>query len=302
MPISTKCRRVMGYIAFLAATGCGLWGTAVLAAGLMPVPVLKDAQIRAGVGFDATTGRYTYTYTINNPANQNNTGKIWSMSLDTTHMGNVRWMDSAGLTLPKGFATKTFDEQLDATQPLDLPFGTTVIPFGLQVPVDWVGGFGKNGHADFSGPPGIIPGSSLGGFKLISPGLPAIRAAMLEPWWVHLVPDAEDVSEEEEAAGAAVEEQIRFHTVTLGPSGVFPGTYDAPRRPQQGHPTGLGAGSDVCRHPGQSVGLRPPGGGCRRRHAGQAAPANPFGHAGRNPHLPSAARRPATWCTGTPRR
>jgi hypothetical protein len=216
----------MGYIAFLAATGCGLWSTAVLAAGLMPVPVLKDAQIRAGVGFDATTGRYAYTYTIDNPANQNNTGKIWSMSLDTTHMGNVRWMDSAGLTLPKGFATKTFDEQLDATQPLDLPFGTTVIPFGLQVPVDWVGGFGKNGHADFSGPPGIIPGSSLGGFKLISPGLPAIRAAMLEPWWVHLVPDAEDVSEEEEAAGAAVEEQIRFHTVTLGPSGVFPGTYD----------------------------------------------------------------------------
>ena len=104
--------------------------------GADPVPVLKDAQIRAGIGFDATTGRYTYTYTINNPANQDNTGKIWSMSLDTTHMGDVRWMDSAGLTLPKGFTTKTFDEQLDAAQPLDLPFGTTVIPFGLQVPAD----------------------------------------------------------------------------------------------------------------------------------------------------------------------
>lgn len=219
--------KVARHLGLLMGMWCGLCGGATLAAGLMPVPALKDAQIRAGISFDATTGRYTYIYTISNPAT--NTGKIWSMSLDTTHVGNVRWMDSSGLTLPKGFAVKTFDEQLAAAQPLDVSFGTTVIPFGLQVPTGWAGGFGKNGHADFfsdNGTPEIVPGSSLGGFKLISPGLPAIRATMLEPWWVFVVPDAEDVSEEEEAAAAAVEEQIRFHTVTLGPSGVYPGTFE----------------------------------------------------------------------------
>jgi hypothetical protein len=220
--------KIMRYLGLLAAwLGCSLGYAPAFAVGLMPVPVLQDVQMRAQVSVDAATDRYTYVYTVSNPAS--NSGQIWDIEIDTTHAGDVRWMDSTGLTVPKGFATKTFDEQLAAAQPLDLPPGTTVIPFGFKVPAGWGGTFGRNGLASFfsSGPSvRILPGQTRTGFELISPGLPGIRVAIVEPKWVHLVNNIDDVTEEEELAAKEVERQLPFHTVTLGPSGVYPGSFE----------------------------------------------------------------------------
>jgi len=36
--------------------------------GLIPIPVLENVKVEAGVTFDTNTGLYDYSYTITNPA------------------------------------------------------------------------------------------------------------------------------------------------------------------------------------------------------------------------------------------
>ncbi len=233
MSISTECK-VMRYLGLLAAwLWFSLGYTPALAVGLMPVPVLKDVQMRAQTSFDTATGRYTYAYTVSNPAS--NTGQIWDLSIDVGHSGDVSWMDASNLPLPRGAFPTTFEEDVAESRSLISSLGLSPpvtgvlpVPVGLQVPSGWLGNVaGKFASFSSSGPSvRIWPGQTRSGYTLISPGLPTIRAAVIDPKWVLVVPDVEDVSEEEEAAAAAVEEQIRFHTVTLGPSGVYPGTYE----------------------------------------------------------------------------
>ena len=48
----------------------------------MPVPVFKNATIKADASFDREAGRYVYAYTAVNPAS--NTGELWMFSIDVS--------------------------------------------------------------------------------------------------------------------------------------------------------------------------------------------------------------------------
>ncbi len=188
-----------------------------LAVGLLPMPVLKNVQVQATARYDSASGYYVYSYAVTNPPS--NTGEIWQIKVDAAGTSSSI---SVGLIIPFGSRLIPFDEMLAKRRPFDLPVGTEVVSFGQRVPSGWHGGFGRDGFARFSAgsdTPKISPGSSLGDFELIGPGVPIIRAMQVIPDWI-LVVDGE-ATEEERAEAAIVESSVKFNTFSLGPSGVL---------------------------------------------------------------------------------
>jgi len=194
-----------------------------MAVGLIPVPTLKNVTTQASATYDPVKQWYSYHYSVGNPAT--NTGEIWDIKVDISRRfigGSVR-LNPNGLMLPMGASTVTFSKMLAVREPLTLPPGQSVVSIGQGVPAGWAGGFGTGGYAGFhtrSNVTGIVPGSSLGGFVLISPGLPTIRKMQIVPNWMLVVPNLDDVTEAEKQQAGDIERKIIFHTHTLGPAGV----------------------------------------------------------------------------------
>jgi len=220
-----------GLILILTWVGSSVLSTLAFGqVGLMPIPTLQGVQVQAEATLDPVMQRYTFSYTVSNPAG--NTGQIWHLELDVTTQiprAFTPAFDSSGLTIPRGgIGFEPFDQALADLQPLDLPAGTTVVPFGQRVPAGWNGGLMRAGFASFgsSGPTvRILPGQTLSGFAVIGPGMPTIRKIDVLPFWTYVVPDVHVTDPVEEAAAAQVEEAIIFHTFTLGPSAHTPGTF-----------------------------------------------------------------------------
>lgn len=201
------------------------------AVGTMPVPTLKNVEIHTNATYDANTKYYSYHYRVANPAT--NTGGIWALRIDirTEPAASKPRFPSEGLIIPHGFSSESFDEALAsfASVGLGLEPGMTIIPIGQQVPQGWGGGFGRNGYADFSAGNDvstILPGQSLAGFVLISPGLPTIREVQAEPWWIFTVEDAESVTDEEFEEAARIERDLPWKTFSLGPGDQYPGSFE----------------------------------------------------------------------------
>lgn len=194
----------------------GLLTTSAMAeqVGLEPVPVFTQAGVQAQVSFDSTTGLYSYNYTITNPAT--NTGKIGSIDIDISQPSNTLILSSAGLTIPRGRKTQTFDEAI-----VDFEGDNVLmIPVGMSLPLQWRGSLGGNGVAWFFGSaaPSILPGETQGGFELISRGLPTIRQIELIPEWVFLVEDHEAITPEMQQKADEIEASLPYKTKTLGPT------------------------------------------------------------------------------------
>src|SRR5437899_1863821 len=104
-------------VLFLLAS-IGVGGLAPFAfgqVGLMPIPTLKGVEVQAETTVDPGTLRYTYRYTVSNPAG--NTGRIWNILVDmTTKVAPLSASPafySSGLTLPKGgVGLKPFDREV----------------------------------------------------------------------------------------------------------------------------------------------------------------------------------------------
>src|SRR5256885_3916118 len=225
-----RARRVLVLLLLLMAwMGAGLLAPSAFSqVGLMPIPTLQGVQVQAETTFDPGTGLYTYRYTVSNPAS--NTGRIWNILVDmtTTLPPGSSVLDASGLTIPLGRNLFSFDREIASLQPLALPAGTTLVPFGQEVPTGWNGGLRRDGTASFStsGPAvHILPGQTLSGFALISPGMPMIRKMRVRPKWTYVVPDVHVTNPVEEAKAAQVKEAITFNTFTLGPSPQTPGTF-----------------------------------------------------------------------------
>jgi len=212
-----------------------LLGTQVQAVGLMPTPILTNARISADAAYDQTAGTYTYAYTVTNPAG--NTGEIWDIKIDVSADASTNGManKTGGLTIPWGLSRKDFAAELSkrvaTNNRLSEPWPLqpqTIVPFGLNLPTGWFGSLGIDSVASFfcgDNIPNIVPGTSLGGFQLISYGVPTIRDVQLIPLWMHIVADHDAVSTADRLAAGQVERDIIFHTVSLGPSGVAYGSF-----------------------------------------------------------------------------
>lgn len=215
--------------------GCLLLATQVQAVGLMPTPILTNARISADAAFDQTARTYTYDYTITNPAS--NTGEIWDIKIDVSADASTNGManNTRGLTIPSGLIREDFasalSDRVATNNRLSEPWPLqpqTIVPFGSNVPPGWFGELGIDSVASFNSSNRkwrITPGTHLGGFQLISYGVPTIRDVQLIPLWMHIVVDHDAVSTADRLAAGQIERDIIFHTVSLGPSGVAYGSF-----------------------------------------------------------------------------
>lgn len=191
--------------------------------GLLPTPVLQGVEVQAGATYDVGQDRYTYNYTIINPAS--NTGEIFLIYLDLSTPFSRQVRSGAGFTIPVGAITLTFDEVL-AMRSDPAPR----VPVGMEVPPAWAGTLGFDATAVFStggrtiGSDEVLPGDTQGGFVLISAGPVTLREMELTPDWVLLVDSEEDVTEEMAQQARDLEDSLPLKIQTLGPSWVFPGT------------------------------------------------------------------------------
>ena len=209
-------------------------GPAAAQVGLMPVPVFKDAAIRAEASFERETGRYVYAYTAVNPAG--NTGELWTFKIDVyaDAATNAMVSKASGFMLPIGATVIPFSDMLARMAKLNARVSNptrlrteTVVPFGLEVPPGWSGGLARDCTASIGRleqGQSILPGASRGGFRLISFGVPTVRDVEIMPWWMHIVPDHDKVTAAEMQAAGRVEQDIVVRSATLGPSGVAHGS------------------------------------------------------------------------------
>ena len=191
------------------------------AVGQMSIPILDNPSIVATTNYDSITDRYTYNYTVENPATS--VGNIWRFKIDITQR-STNLDNYSGLKIPFGSRNLDFYNLYLNLQPFFLPKGVGITPIGQTVPVGWAGGFGRDGMAGFSsktGSPMIQPGQSLDGFSMTSPGLPIIREVEIIPHWVVEVNDHNDITTEMEIAANEVNRNIRRITHALGPAGII---------------------------------------------------------------------------------
>ncbi len=199
------------------------------AVGMLPVPTLAGAEVRADAQFDSINFWYVYSYTVTNPVG--NTGEIWRLKIDLLDPANEIPFASAGLTIPQGTGQIAFPDLMERLRPFTQisptpvrPF-ENIVPFGQNAPAGWNGGLGLDGFASFHSSddvPNIVPGSSLAGFQLLSYGVPSIKEAQVIPLWMHVVGDHDEAPDEDVLQAGAIERSLPRSLLTLGPSGVSP--------------------------------------------------------------------------------
>jgi len=213
-----------------------LWLLAVSAGaqtvGLLPTPSVKDVQISTTATFDPFNG-YAYSYTVT--SSPKNVGEIVDFRIDMTAGPSGNSAGSFGLTIPLGSNRFDFFDLFSSLLSLNasvstpaLVFFSSIVPFGQNVPTGWNGGLGVGGFAGFSpqaGVSGIMPGSTLSGFQLLSFGVPTIRNVQFVPFWMHVVDNHETVTQADLQAAGQLEQSIIFNTITLGASGVSYGSF-----------------------------------------------------------------------------
>src|SRR5699024_8181765 len=125
------------------------------------------------------------------------------------------------LTMFLGGETDTFAELKKTMEPLLLPPGRFLVPFGQMLPERWAGGFSADGYASFwvtDKAHMVEPGAGIDGLKLISPGVPVIREMVVVPFWVAVFPG--EPTKDMAAKAGRVEQAIRVHLSTLAPAGT----------------------------------------------------------------------------------
>lgn len=139
---------------------------------------LRDVMMTTKVTFDGAKNLYRFEYRIENPAK--NDGEIYFVQIFLPFDLNAETpVSSAGLTHCPNFHKSISEEVLN---------GGHAVPVGSESPKGWSCGYAN--LADFKDPSfgwgswkaeTIKPGKSLGGFVLLSRGLPAIRDILIQP-------------------------------------------------------------------------------------------------------------------------
>lgn len=215
-------------LAILAGLALSATAKAVESVGTLPAPTLTSVRAAASATYDTASELYTYSYAVSNGAGS--TGAIMDANVDVaTKYPAGGWYNGNGipggltdqLTIPLGGETDSFTQVKKDAEPLLLPPGRGLVPFGIAIPTGWTGALSRDGYAAFWASDNthmVAPGAHLTGLKLVSPGVPVIREMIVEPYWVPVFNGEPDKSVA--AKAGQVERAIRVHLHTLGPAGT----------------------------------------------------------------------------------
>ncbi len=190
--------------------------------GVNPNPVVTGISVTTTVTFNSATNVYSYNYAVTNPAS--NTGYIWNLQENMT--AAPRFLEDFGndLTIPRGAAGSLSFQAVDhAIQSMSpVPIDGTVIPFGISAPSGWIGSLTVNGTGGFAAnslSSLIAPGQTLGGFSLLSHGVPMIQVMQVIPNW-DLVMENDEATQAEAIQVAEIQQSLINNVYVLGPSPI----------------------------------------------------------------------------------
>jgi len=184
-------------------------------------PYLSNVVINATVNFNAQSDLYSYQYTAKN--SQDSTGNLVGLNIDIAYISGGAMLKEEGLSIPYGKWSRTFKQSVPPTAKVNM------IPVGMERPEKWIALLSVFGTANWGGGDYVQlkPGESLGGFGLISYGLPGIREFKAEPaldFDADYYPGWESVAgavDESKAIRAKIKElkdKVSFTGKTVGPT------------------------------------------------------------------------------------
>ena len=194
---------------------------AVSLASAQVYPTLNKVNIRSQVTTAASSKMYFYDYTLSNDAA--NKGNILALEIDISRTKGTVDFDTIGLIFEDSFVQHAFQRAYRA-------LAHQIVPVGFpKAPKFWVGGVSDYLTADISGDTLLItPGQSLGGFTLMSKGLPAIRRCTVRPDFDvdSLYPKYEDTVNTIDEKIDSIRNACNYYGFTVGP-GSPPSPFNA---------------------------------------------------------------------------
>jgi hypothetical protein len=187
-------------------------------------PTLSNVQIRANVTYNSRERMFYYSYAVMNDVQ--NTGSINAMEADISRRPGGIDIDTVGLRFVNdGFTEGSFRRNFPHLQGKVVPVGFLKTPGGT-----WTGGLSDDLTAVFDGvgEDHIRPGQSLGGFEIMSEGLPGIRRCIVSPFFdfdslfsEERFPDEENIPNTD-----SIQNAVKFRGWTVGPTAP-PANFDA---------------------------------------------------------------------------
>ncbi|HUI30830.1 MAG TPA: hypothetical protein VLX91_11475 [Candidatus Acidoferrales bacterium] len=179
------------------------------------LPLLKEVQVKCAVSFQQQNGMYYFTYDVRNDLSS--VGNIIMFNIDISTSQNSIQYDTSGLRYrDDGFTEKIFQNDYPVIK-------GKIVPVGFpSMPLHWFAGVGTDLAAGFGGDSRnwIKPGSALGGFVIMSKGLPGIRSFVAIPDYdpTKYFPDPDEYPESDTVNIDSVRESLNYYGKTLGPT------------------------------------------------------------------------------------
>jgi hypothetical protein len=178
-------------------------------------PNLWNVVIGANVSYNANERMFYYAYIL--ASDDTNRGGIESFEVDISRIPNTLAIDTIGLRFENdGYTEKIARRHFAGLAGRIIPIGFLKTPQGL-----WSGGYTNALTAIFDGEPYLLPGQSLGGFEMMSKGLPGIRRCIVSPYFdvIALFPDPDDTTLTDYGPPVdSVRQAVKFRTFTIGPT------------------------------------------------------------------------------------
>lgn len=209
-----KARRMRRIVpaALLAAVAMTAAPSRDVAAQAVPTR-LTDVGIAARVTFDATSAIFTYEYRLANP--RTNDTPAAALDVEVTLAPDAAALRADGLVNGPRYTAHGSDAAAATVR---------MVPVGVVPPANWTAGLsyddrvpprGLAGWGAIYGTDLVAPAQSLGGFRMTSYGLPAIRAARVLPFIdVDALPPEYALNPEK---AGALRDTLTFWTSTVGP-------------------------------------------------------------------------------------
>lgn len=204
------------------------------AVGSYPVPKITDVSVQASTQYDTEKQRYTYSYVIH--SGENNIGKILMFFLDITRPGlrpgNIPEDFSFTDPLQKTSTAKVISS---FNRRANLPYETTIEVVQTDLPKYWSSDVTQYGQLFMAVPSGGIPladgsetkvdflepGETVGPLYITALTPPTLRSLSVEPDWIFVAKDEDDLEENREAA-LEFEEDLSLTVTTIGPQYANP--------------------------------------------------------------------------------
>jgi hypothetical protein len=181
-------------------------------------PALRNVHVTATATFHESDGFYYYGYGFENDVL--NSGNINAFEVDISRVPSTVDLDTVGLRFQNdGFSEQSFRRNFPVSKGRIVPVGFAATLFQQG----WVGTLSNHRTAVFDDgvTHAVKPGKMLGGFNLMSKGLPTIRSCVFSPYFDvdSLFPSIDDPNRSLSIIQMdSIQEAANFHTLTIGPT------------------------------------------------------------------------------------